>query len=61
MTFVGTESMREHLVSFGARFVPRTVLCDGEKISFSDTEPTPLACGGIGRHVLTVDYAPRPP
>jgi endoglycosylceramidase len=59
--FFGSETAREHLVSFGARFSARTVRCDDAEIAFAEAEPMHVTCGGSGEHTLAIDYAPRVP
>lgn len=59
MTFFGLPSTREHLVSLGTRFVAKRTRCDGADAVRSDGEPMRVTCGGPGRHVLELEYAPR--
>lgn len=60
MTFSGLSTSREHLVSLGTRFTVQRVRCDGTDAERSDGEPMRVTCGGEGRHVLEVEYTPRP-
>ena len=60
VTFVGMESSSEHLVSFGTRFKATRASCDGTDAAIIiDGEPARVTCGGAGRHVLELAYAPR--
>jgi endoglycosylceramidase len=57
--FHGLETTRENLVSFGVRHEVKRATCDGKSVEISIQEPSRIACGGPGAHVLGVEFERR--
>ncbi len=59
--FLGSDTSREHLVSFGSRWTAKRLRCDDRDAESTPGEPLRVTCGGAGRHVLSIDYLARAP